>query len=313
MAHQTAIEYYNEGLKEAKNKNWDEAIELLNKAIAEDPKHINAYNVLGKVYVNMGEIETARKYWLMALKIDPDNPTANKCLASVGEGRSGFAFNTLIWQIATGVFLIALIISNIIYISRINSLKGELAKARAVQATTMVTPDLPEPVQQPPQESAPIIQADNTIEETPVEYTPQVSESMALETDAQVAEVYDRGLEACRLDKYDEAVEIFHQILGYPRSHPLKANARYWLGECYYAQRKYTQALDEFKKVQQDFPDSDKVFDAELKVAYTYYNLDRLDEAKQKLLQLSKNWQKQYYQDKISILAEKIRTAESDQ
>ena len=37
-------------------------------------------------------------------------------------------------------------------------------------------------------------------------------------------------------------------IAKYPK-HPLAANAQYWIGEAYWAQRDYRQALVEFEKV----------------------------------------------------------------
>jgi TolA-binding protein len=105
-------------------------------------------------------------------------------------------------------------------------------------------------------------------------------------------------------------METFQRILEYPTPHQRKANAQYWLAECYYAQEKYIQALAEFQRVKTLFPKADKVFDAELKVAYTYYKLGRIEEAKQKLSQLSRDWPHQRYRPKIAILSEKISSAQ---
>ncbi len=54
-------------------------------------------------------------------------------------------------------------------------------------------------------------------------------------------------------------------IAKYPK-HPLVANAQYWIGEAYYVQRDYRQALVEFQKVLESAPGSAKAGDALLKI-----------------------------------------------
>jgi len=53
----------------------------------------------------------------------------------------------------------------------------------------------------------------------------------------------------------------------------LADNARYWIGECYYVQREYKQALEQFQKVLADYPEQEKVPDAMLKIGLCYVNL----------------------------------------
>jgi TolA-binding protein len=107
--------------------------------------------------------------------------------------------------------------------------------------------------------------------------------------------------------RYSQAIESFQQILEYPQPHQLKDNAQYWLAECYYAQKKYIRALAEFQKVKENFPKASKAFDAELKIAYTYHKMGSIEECKQKLSQLSKDWTHEQYQSKIAVLSEKLR------
>lgn len=52
------------------NKN-DEAIELLNKAIAQTPDNVQLYNVLGRMYESKENMEEAEKNFKKALEIDP--------------------------------------------------------------------------------------------------------------------------------------------------------------------------------------------------------------------------------------------------
>jgi tol-pal system protein YbgF len=62
-------------------------------------------------------------------------------------------------------------------------------------------------------------------------------------------QVYNTALQAFRSREHGQAVLDFLDFIAkYPR-HPLAANAQYWIGEAYYAQRDYRQALVEFQKV----------------------------------------------------------------
>ncbi|MFC1715786.1 tetratricopeptide repeat protein [Candidatus Poribacteria bacterium] len=129
----------------------------------------------------------------------------------------------------------------------------------------------------------------------------------SLTTPSQVLEAYDQAIADCMSRKYDLAIRAFQQILEYPSSHNLKDNAQYWLAECYSAKCEYDQALIEFQKVKENFPESNKLFDSELMVAYTYYRSGRIKQAKQKLAQLSGEFPDEIYQSRITALSEKIR------
>lgn len=321
MNHQLAIEYYNNGLQHAKEKKWDEALELFNKAIAEDPKHVNSYNVLGKVYIQKGELDAARRCWRMALRIDPDNVTAKQCLAAAGKGSVLARVRMLLWPAVVVILLAALITTNSILVRRIGNLKTELAKAAAVKTQDSRTPATQDPRDQEIQSVKPDTgySSEESSIQQPAASIQKVTEPPVRATHAsppttasQVTEAYNQALAACMSGQYSQAMETFGQILEYPSPHELKDNAQYWLAECYYAQKKYVQALAEFQRVKEYFPKAGKVFDAELKIAYTYYKLGRIEEAKQNLSQLSKNWPQQQYQSKITVLSKEIQSSQSE-
>jgi tol-pal system protein YbgF len=58
-------------------------------------------------------------------------------------------------------------------------------------------------------------------------------------------------------------IDFLDFIAKYPK-HPLAGNAQYWIGEAYWAQRDYRQALVEFEKVFEHGPQ--KASDAQLKI-----------------------------------------------
>jgi tetratricopeptide (TPR) repeat protein len=56
-----AYKYGKEGIEAAKNKNWDKAIDLFQKAVKADPKEANNYNNLGLAYKGANKLDDAIK------------------------------------------------------------------------------------------------------------------------------------------------------------------------------------------------------------------------------------------------------------
>jgi tol-pal system protein YbgF len=72
---------------------------------------------------------------------------------------------------------------------------------------------------------------------------------------------------------YDLAILGFRRYLkAFPET-DLADNASYWIGECYFSQRKYEQAVSEFDNILRQYPRSDKVASALLKKGYAYLEL----------------------------------------
>ena len=95
----------------------------------------------------------------------------------------------------------------------------------------------------------------------------------------------------------------------YP-THPLVANAQYWIGEAYYVQRDYRQAMTEFQKVLDVAPNSPKVPDALLKVGLCYRNLRDESRARQTWDRVAKDYPKSASATKArALLNEKASAA----
>jgi len=307
MSEQLAVEYYNAGLNYTKSGELDKALDALNKAIAEDPKHVNSHNALGMVYRQKGELDEARRCWRAALRIEPENTTARQSL-DAARGPAQIKIRALLWVAAVVVLVLAaLIITNVIQFQRISSLEEELVLARSEtpesQDSGLRAEDEKQPVK-PPEEA--IIQPPPEAE-SPIQATNSVPPIESL----GIAEAYDQALANCRSGWYDQAIDGFEKMLEHPSPHDLKDNAQYWIGECYYAQGKYMKALDEFQKVKVSFPTGNKVFDADIKIAYIYCKLDSVELAEMKLSQISKNWPHQQYRSQIQTLSERIRSDQS--
>jgi tol-pal system protein YbgF len=86
-------------------------------------------------------------------------------------------------------------------------------------------------------------------------------------------QTYAAALATFRAREHGQAVLDFLDFIAKHPRHPLVANAQYWIGEAYYVQRDYRQALAEFQKVQVIAPGSAKAADALLKIGLCQRNL----------------------------------------
>ena len=86
----------------------------------------------------------------------------------------------------------------------------------------------------------------------------------------------DRGplynLARQKLDEGDSAAarQLFGEFLQRYKTDELAANAQYWLGETYYAEKRWNDAIVEFQKVLKEYKGSDKVPDALLKIGMSF-------------------------------------------
>ena len=68
---------------------------------------------------------------------------------------------------------------------------------------------------------------------------------------------YQEALAAFNARQYQRAVSLFQNLLNTPEKNDLRDNCEYWIGESFYGQKKYQQAVDQFTKIL-GIKDSDK-------------------------------------------------------
>ncbi|MEM9193648.1 MAG: tol-pal system protein YbgF [Myxococcota bacterium] len=78
---------------------------------------------------------------------------------------------------------------------------------------------------------------------------------------------YRQALQLVRDRRFDEALVALNSFLREHPRHPYVPNATYWRGEVHYARRAYREALQEFQRMIDRFPEGAKVPDALLKIA----------------------------------------------
>jgi tol-pal system protein YbgF len=91
--------------------------------------------------------------------------------------------------------------------------------------------------------------------------------------------LYDSAYNDYLKGNYDLAMRGFQEYIDEFPDTDLTDNATYWVGECYYRQRKFRQAVTQFEQVLARFPRSDKMASALLKKGYAYLELGERQQA----------------------------------
>ena len=94
--------------------------------------------------------------------------------------------------------------------------------------------------------------------------------------------LYAAAYELFREAKYERSREGFENFLRQYPDTEFSDNAQFWIGECYYFEKKYEKAIIEYEKVTKNFPDGNKVPYAFLKQGLSFLKLG--DKASAKLL-----------------------------
>ena len=94
--------------------------------------------------------------------------------------------------------------------------------------------------------------------------------------------LYAAAYELFREAKYEKSREGFENFLRQYPDTEFSDNAQFWIGECYYFEKKYEKAIIEYEKVTKNFPDGNKVPYAFLKQGLSFLKLG--DKASAKLL-----------------------------
>ncbi|MFQ5676029.1 MAG: tol-pal system protein YbgF [bacterium] len=93
-------------------------------------------------------------------------------------------------------------------------------------------------------------------------------------------ELYNTAYRDLIRGNYQLALHGFRQFLQqYPNS-DLADNAQYWTGEVFYAQGRYSNAIEEFEKVVRWYRNGDKTASALLKIGFAYLNIDEIEQGK---------------------------------
>ncbi len=103
-------------------------------------------------------------------------------------------------------------------------------------------------------------------------------------------QAYQEAYNELKARRYNAAREAFSQFIEqYPHGRYAHI-AQYWIAESSYAQRDYEQAIADYQRLLDVYPFSPKKAEAELKKAYSYYELGKKDETRKTLEQLLRQY-----------------------
>jgi tol-pal system protein YbgF len=103
-------------------------------------------------------------------------------------------------------------------------------------------------------------------------------------------ERYLDALRALRERRWNEARDGFTRFLRVHPDHDLAANATYWRGEAYYAERRYAEALVDFQWAVSRFAEGEKAADALLKIGMCQKHLGDRAAAERSFRQLREQY-----------------------
>lgn len=105
------------------------------------------------------------------------------------------------------------------------------------------------------------------------------AENSAPVTQTTPRSIYDAAYQDLTRGNHGLALMGFQEVLTQFPDSELADNAQYWIGETYYDQADYERALEEFRKVQANFPTGDKVPAALLKTGFSLQALGQKQDA----------------------------------
>jgi tol-pal system protein YbgF len=116
--------------------------------------------------------------------------------------------------------------------------------------------------------------------------------------------LYQQGLEAMKAADVAKARELFSKFLELYPKHKLAANAHYWLGETYYSEKNFEQAILEFQEVIKNFPEKEKVPAAMLKQGMAF---KEMGDSKSSVYILKKLVEEYPKSEEAKVAKEKLR------
>jgi tol-pal system protein YbgF len=92
-------------------------------------------------------------------------------------------------------------------------------------------------------------------------------------------EVYNLARSDYLKGNYELAIEGFAIYIDHFPESPLADNALYWIGECYFSQQEFEEAIVQFNQLILRYPDGDKIPAAYLKKGISLMELDKKEDA----------------------------------
>lgn len=163
-----------------------------------------------------------------------------------------------------------------VLIEKIETMNSQLAKfADDLLEVKQVSLQQLEQKEPQPEESPPPEQS----KETAAKENKQPPPTPILPPTISPQEVYNTAYSDYLKGNFQLAIEGFSLYRQQFPESPLADNALYWIGECYFSQKKFREAIDQFNELILNYPHGDKVAAAYLKKGISLVELGKKDEA----------------------------------
>ena len=118
----------------------------------------------------------------------------------------------------------------------------------------------------------------------------KMTEAAARQLELSPDVLYQQGLDSFKGSNTQKARELLTKFVEQHPNHELAANAHYWIGETYYTEKIYEQAILEYEKVIKNYPGKEKVPAAMFKQALAFKGLGDTKSARYVLGKLIENF-----------------------
>jgi tol-pal system protein YbgF len=159
-------------------------------------------------------------------------------------------------------------------IEQVNQLLAKISE----DLLTMKGGPAPAPGQEAKEKPAAPVEKKPTEQKAPVPPAEQKPPAVT-PTSLSPQEVYNTAYADYLKGNFDLATDGFKIYRDNFPDSPLADNAVYWIGECLFSQRKFSEAVDEFNNLILNYPQGDKIAAAYLKKGLSLAELRRKDEA----------------------------------
>ena len=92
-------------------------------------------------------------------------------------------------------------------------------------------------------------------------------------------EVYNMAYSDYRKGNFELAIDGFKMYVEQFPESPLADNSLYWIGECYFSQKKYAEAIEQFNELLLNYPRGDRIPAAYLKKGISLMELGKKEES----------------------------------
>jgi tol-pal system protein YbgF len=140
----------------------------------------------------------------------------------------------------------------------------------------------------------------------PTDTTTETSDSAETAGTSQVdcRRLWDNAFKDMRRGQHDLAIAGFSDYLKYCPKGDLSDNSQYWIAEAHYELNQFERAIEEFNKLLDEYPDSEKLATVYFKLGHSYEKLGDKDKALEYFLILKNNYpgsvEYEHVKDKIS-------------